>query len=241
MDDVTWKVLVAALVDAKFDREAAVTASLGKHVASLYPTGHVWVGRPSVAAVQAAGRTLPSWRANKLGRVYDLAWSRSGTSQPEAALQVKRKTTTPVSSKVLLFLSDILWGAIDSGTSNIEYSALYYEPGSFTDLYWPRFLTCSPSAKLIIDPSGVPMTTGNTSAWIDGRAKTIRPASQRQLNQVFSGGTNGKFVGLWHRPGRLEIDLTIRFDVGSSMTVLLASVAGVTLQGSTLPLEEWLP
>lgn len=171
-----------------------------------------------------------------------MAWSTSGNKSPEHVLQLKvADVADQEDQKGLLFLGDIAAAAMDRHLLNGSLSA--HAAIVVENIASRKRLASLPTTgtvSLRLDPQTAVERDENGVSWVTG--STIHPATPGQYNKIFGAGTNGKFVGLWRRPGTVTIEASASLETVGQFTIILYSVLTVDIVNSGgLSVEHWWP
>jgi hypothetical protein len=206
--DEIWRVVSSAVrrLDS-FKAEAALTSTLAAAVCSGGDVGRVWVARSAWRGIPAGVVTGTGWKETK---TYDLSWAQAiGATAPDVIAQIKGKTKGAEVQQVLLFLSDVVHAAIDQQICKCGAALAVSVRPCASERVWRSVSPCRRVMTLTLDPANAQVDSGRVP-WADPKAGWVRPTLKSQYNQLVGGGTNSKFVGLWHREGSLQIKCQVR-------------------------------
>lgn len=202
---------VALLPATLKEKEATAALALAMHGQGIE---RFWTAKDSQALL-AAAKCSASWQGvDRAGlKSFDLCWAPLKTAQkPTVKLQVKLGNKEQEDQEVLLFLADVIHAAMDwCGTCTVCV-ALVPKARVPQLAYWNRLVPGAlggqgGAMRIVLNPTQALTQQAQGPAWIDPLLGRIAPQTRSQYSKLFSAGTNGKFVGLFRRPGRVEIDV----------------------------------
>lgn len=216
------------------DKEAKATDGLAS---GLHQTGvtRFWTNPQRAALLSAGARIATGWRGTK---IYDLSWANNASvSTPECALNVKLVGGSNPSQEPQLFLADALLAALDHNKTRVPTAAVAVMRGTSLPPTWVSWFAHTGKARLVVDPANCRVASSPLALRPSGEAVL---ESDADFSRILTGGTNGRLVGFYNRPGCLVAEFDVIPVIGANASSLWIAKA-VHFSGSQLKLQEWLP
>lgn len=181
-----------------------------------------------------------SWKASK---AYDLSWATAATAaHPDHLLQVKLGNKTQEDQEVLLFLGDLAFAALDYSLYQQSIVGVAVIPIGRATSYWSRLVPLAGTQmSLVLDPSTASNAMARGSAWIDPMGGRIAPTTKSQYSKIFGAGTNAKFIGLFHRHGKVTMTFDVHLAPAGFFSLLAFKVSAAPQYQGPGSLQEWWP
>jgi hypothetical protein len=239
---------------APASNEGAVTVRLASELAATANQKTLWIAGRHHASLPATLTKKTSYPAKM--KSYDLATSSvSAATIPEMLVQVKWRHTGSEVQGLHLFLGDLALAAVDAhlmGLTNTRPKVFGVSVMPKTDYdsstYWkPLIAQLVGSAVLVLEPILARNSNLHHAApaaqWIDVAAKEVKPVTRPQFNRILSAGTSGKYLGVFHRPGRLRLSLNVESFTGGNKCGFVVEVVSSRLEAvaAGITLEQWWP
>lgn len=216
--------------------ENTATTALAR-AALLHGARRIWTAK-SIWPQLSGCKTETSWIGTK---AYDLSWSHSQISErPDVLCQVKIGTKAQEDQEFLLYLGDLAFAALDHETFGIHPITVAVVPSARNTRYWSRLCPDSGEIRLVLDPGKAADAQARGADWIDSATGEIRPYTRSQYQKIFGAGTNAKFVGLFHRPGRFAIRARAERVLSGLFTIYCHQVTEGVFEGPD-DLMTWWP
>jgi len=222
-----------------FSKESEVHVALALGL-RLRGVGRIWasktvsdsLGDPSIRRTRIVGLT----------KYPDLSWATGQDGpMPDVIGQIKFAGSLQPTQEPALYLGDIAFAGLDFARLKAGefFTAAVIEKVRFRR-YWGHLVSAQGGTfTLVLDPSSCKVDEIDGRTWVSPEG-IARPYTRGDYNRIFCAGTNGKFLGLWHRPGTFTIVTDTRCRETEKYWVLLHVVRQARLD-SELPLELWWP
>lgn len=203
----------------------------------------IWSGKPPRRSDR------PWHKSYVLTKTYDLCWSRPDIPAPEVIMQMKVGGFHSRGQEAQELISDVLYAGYDQLLLDAPVCfytcTILFESRVADDAGWSRLKMLRRPFYIVLNPSLATNDRMSFADCIDVGEGVIAPTMRSHINNIFGGTQAAKFIGLYRKPGQVEILVRpIVFRVGGmdeSFTVLLWQVMNTCLTGSGHTLESWMP